>query len=250
MGGGFSPTMAPQFSGTGYIAQMDDTNVSTTEAAFCNTIMGGTAGGTINSATNWLSYPATGTNYATPGSGPALYTSQTGRAMNVRSEYLLGPMMNGYPDGPNTLPLVAPQVKNQTWNYANMTTQGFNPNNPYQTTYSNSLPSVNNYMPLTPQPCGVSGYAKPYTSEFSPGTNEPFISATIPQVQMVNGALLPQPIPINRKTFRIPLISAIIGILIPPDQFQLIPAGALRNFILQITLSPYACFTSGYSDVH
>ena len=67
---------------------------------------------------------------------------------------------------------------------------------------------------------------------------------------MQNGMLLPQPVPILTKTFRIPLISAIIGILIPPDQFQLIPAAAMKNFLLQITLNPYAMFTSGYSDVH
>ena len=47
-----------------------------------------------------------------------------------------------------------------------------------------------------------------------------------------------------------PLISAIIGILIPPDQFQLIPAASLKDIILQITLNPYAFFTTGYSDVH
>lgn len=67
---------------------------------------------------------------------------------------------------------------------------------------------------------------------------------------MQNGILLPAPVPLRRKTFRVPLISAILGILIPPDQFKLIPAASLKNIILQITLNPYAFFTSGYSDVH
>ena len=67
---------------------------------------------------------------------------------------------------------------------------------------------------------------------------------------MANGKILPQPVPVMRKKFRIPLISAILGILIPPDQFQLIPAASLKNIILQISLNPYAFFTSGYSDVH
>jgi hypothetical protein len=67
---------------------------------------------------------------------------------------------------------------------------------------------------------------------------------------MANGLVLPQPVPVGLKTFRIPLISAVLGVLIPPDQFQLIPAGALKNFLLQITLNPYAFFTTGYSDVH
>lgn len=67
---------------------------------------------------------------------------------------------------------------------------------------------------------------------------------------MANGRILKQPIPISRKKFRVPLISAILGILIPPDQFQLIPAASLKNLILQISLNPYAFFTSGYSDIH
>lgn len=54
----------------------------------------------------------------------------------------------------------------------------------------------------------------------------------------------------SRKAFRMPLISAILGILIPPDQFKLIPAASLKNLILQISLNPYAFFTSGYSDIH
>ena len=47
-----------------------------------------------------------------------------------------------------------------------------------------------------------------------------------------------------------PLISAILGVLVPPDQFQLIPAASVRDIILQITLNPYAFFTTGYCDIH
>jgi hypothetical protein len=67
---------------------------------------------------------------------------------------------------------------------------------------------------------------------------------------MRNGKILPQPIPVNRKWFRVPLLSAILGVLIPPDQFQLIPAASMKDIILQLSLNPYAFFTSGYSDVH
>ena len=67
---------------------------------------------------------------------------------------------------------------------------------------------------------------------------------------MQDGAILSKPKPVNKKTFRVPLISSTLGMLIPPDQFQLIPAQALKDIILQITLSPFAMFTSGYSDVH
>jgi hypothetical protein len=49
------------------------------------------------------------------------------------------------------------------------------------------------------------------------------LSPTIPQVQMQNGIITKHKLPIRQKTFRIPLISSILGVLIPPDQFTLIP---------------------------
>ena len=58
------------------------------------------------------------------------------------------------------------------------------------------------------------------------------LSATIPQVQMQNGILLRQKIPLTKKTFRLPLLSSICGALIPPDQFTLIPLKALYNLLL------------------
>jgi hypothetical protein len=58
------------------------------------------------------------------------------------------------------------------------------------------------------------------------------ISATVPQVQMQNGLLLPQKIPLTKKTFRLPFLSAICGALIPPDQFTLIPLQALYNLLV------------------
>jgi hypothetical protein len=67
---------------------------------------------------------------------------------------------------------------------------------------------------------------------------------------MTEGRILPQPLPVGKKTFRMPLLSAILGVLIPPDQFKLIPAASLRNITLQASFNPYAFFTSGYSDVH
>lgn len=49
------------------------------------------------------------------------------------------------------------------------------------------------------------------------------LSATIPQVQMQNGVILKNRIPLTKKTFRLPFISSICGVLIPPDQFTLLP---------------------------
>lgn len=67
---------------------------------------------------------------------------------------------------------------------------------------------------------------------------------------MQDGNILPQKIPVSSQLFRIPLISSICGILIPPDQFLLIPMEALYNLLLEITLSRFAMFTTGYCDVH
>lgn len=67
---------------------------------------------------------------------------------------------------------------------------------------------------------------------------------------MQNGQLLPAKVPVSSQLFRLPLISAICGILIPPEQFLLIPIQALYNLLLEVTLSKYAMFTTGYSDVH
>ena len=117
-----------------------------------------------------MTFPDLGTNYATPGQGPVIYTQTMGRAMAVRSEYNLGPQNNGYPDSPTSLPLNAPAVMNQTWNYNTMTTTGFSPSHPYQTVYGKQPPSVNNFLSVNQTPCGLSGYIKPITSEFSTGT--------------------------------------------------------------------------------
>lgn len=67
---------------------------------------------------------------------------------------------------------------------------------------------------------------------------------------MKNGLILPKKVPVTDVMFRVPLISSICGILIPPDQFLLIPMKALYNLLIELTLSRYAMFTSGYSDVH
>lgn len=61
----------------------------------------------------------------------------------------------------------------------------------------------------------------------SKGAFPPLISPTIPQCQIQNGQILPHKIPVSTRTFRFPLISAIVGILIQPEQFIMIPMKAL-----------------------
>jgi hypothetical protein len=40
-----------------------------------------------------------------------------------------------------------------------------------------------------------------------------------------------------------------MGVLIDPSQFILIPLQSINSAMLELTLDPYAFFTSGYSDV-
>jgi hypothetical protein len=49
---------------------------------------------------------------------------------------------------------------------------------------------------------------------------------------MQNGLILPSKIPINRRKFKIPLISAVMGLLIPESQFILLPLEALNDLYL------------------
>ena len=54
--------------------------------------------------------------------------------------------------------------------------------------------------------------------------------------------------PIVRKKFKIPLMSAVMGVLVDPSQFKLIPLQSINSILMEFTLDPYAMFTSGYSD--
>ena len=66
---------------------------------------------------------------------------------------------------------------------------------------------------------------------------------------MLNGVILPQKLPVARRTFKIPLLSAVMGMLIPPQQFVLLPIRAFNDLYLELTIDPYAMFTSGYNDI-
>lgn len=49
------------------------------------------------------------------------------------------------------------------------------------------------------------------------------LSPTIPQCQMAYGVIQNTPIPISKRRYRMPLASSLCGVLIPPDQFRLLP---------------------------
>lgn len=58
------------------------------------------------------------------------------------------------------------------------------------------------------------------------------LSPTIPQCQMSYGKILQAPVPVAQKVFKIPFLSCIMGVLIPVDQFVLIPLQALNNTLI------------------
>lgn len=80
---GFSPIIAPQYSGGGYMAA--DTDTSSGFATMINTVQSGLTGGSFQSLGNWVTFPNSGTNGKTSGNGPNIYSSQTGRALAVRA---------------------------------------------------------------------------------------------------------------------------------------------------------------------
>ena len=58
------------------------------------------------------------------------------------------------------------------------------------------------------------------------------LSPTIPQVQFGYGLPSSKPVPLTQKKFQIPLISSIMGVLIHPDSFRLLPLEAFYDTIL------------------
>lgn len=129
-----------------------------------NSIQSQFQGGSYQNSSNWISYPVYGDVLDS-------YVKGAGRAMGVRSEYNLLPQLSGYPDSTTSFPTSAAFVKNQSWLYSTMKTQGFNPQQPYQTYYPTSAPNLVNgsgtnigNLPVTTAPCGLSGYTKPIQS--------------------------------------------------------------------------------------
>lgn len=70
-----------------------------------------------------------------------------------------------------------------------------------------------------------------YNTLFSPATSKgnfpPMISPTIPQAQIQNGNLLPSKVPVLTKNFKIPILSSVVGVLIDPSSFLMIPLKSL-----------------------
>ena len=66
---------------------------------------------------------------------------------------------------------------------------------------------------------------------------------------MLNGKITRTKFPIWRKKFKIPLASAVMGCLMDPSSYCLIPLESINDVLLELTLDQYAMFTSGYNDM-
>lgn len=97
---------------------------------------------------------------------------------------------------------------------------------------------------------GIYGYTKPYSAKFGVGGFEPMLSSTIPQAQFGYGQVSATPVPISTRKFQFPLLSSVMGVLLPADQFKLIPLKALYNVLIELTLNPYAMFSTGRMDTY
>lgn len=58
------------------------------------------------------------------------------------------------------------------------------------------------------------------------------ISPTIPQCQFGYGQVSAKPVAISTRKFQFPLLSSVIGVLLPADQFKLLPLKALYNLLI------------------
>lgn len=83
-----------------------------------------------------------------------------------------------------------------------------------------------------------------YSHAFSGTGFEPRFSKTYTQNVIING--VPTKKTVTKASFCIPILSSILGILMPRKSYKLIPMAALKDLVIELQLNPYAFFSSGY----
>lgn len=76
------------------------------------------------------------------------------------------------------------------------------------------------------------------------GNWEPCFSPTYRQKVMYAGQ--PQERTVTQMSFSFPLLSSILGALIPRESYKYIPIWLLQDLMIEFRMNPYALFTSGY----
>lgn len=97
-----------------------------------------------------------------------------------------------------------------------------------------------------PHPHNV-GYRSLYNHDFSNGAFEPRFSKTYPQ-NITSSGRMGQSKLVQTASFSIPILSGMMGILMPRESYKYIPMSALEDLILEFRMNRAAVFTSGYNN--
>lgn len=49
-------------------------------------------------------------------------------------------------------------------------------------------------------------------------------------------------------SFSVPLLSSVLGILMPPELFKYIPLAIFEDLVIELRVSQYALYSSGYKS--
>ncbi len=86
-----------------------------------------------------------------------------------------------------------------------------------------------------------------FNREYAAGCFEDCFSNSFKQYVFENGRLTNPIVKLNNVAeYTIPLLSGVLGILLPRDNYKLFPAFAVDNLQLEFKINPEAVFTSGY----
>jgi len=85
-----------------------------------------------------------------------------------------------------------------------------------------------------------------YSHAFAGTGYEPRFSKTYAQNVIING--IPTKKYITKASFCVPILSSILGILMPKKSYKLIPMSALKDLVIELQLNPHAFFSSGFPN--
>ena len=86
----------------------------------------------------------------------------------------------------------------------------------------------------------------PWSYSFTGTCLEDRFSATVPQNVIIDG--VPSKSTITKAVFCVPVLSGLIGILMPVKSHKLLPMSLLKDLIIELQLNRFAFFSSGYPD--
>lgn len=89
------------------------------------------------------------------------------------------------------------------------------------------------------------GMVTPHSAALGNGCNEPRFG---PRLGTIAGGI-PSPVrQVTKQQFSIPILSGLLGVLMPRESYKYVPMGALEDVIIEIKLNKYALFSSGYNE--